>query len=81
VKARIHVTLKPGILDPQGQALMHALEMLGFQGVAEARVGKFIELTFEGVPPSRAQALAAAACQKLLANPVMEDFQVALDAD
>ncbi|MGH7496957.1 MAG: phosphoribosylformylglycinamidine synthase subunit PurS [bacterium] len=81
MKARIHITLKAGILDPQGKTILHALEVLGFANINEARVGKLIELTFEGVSPARARELAEAACQKLLANPVIEDYSLVVVDD
>jgi phosphoribosylformylglycinamidine synthase len=74
LKARIHITLKAGILDAQGKTILHALDMLGFANITAARTGKLVELTFEGVSRARAQELAEAACQKLLANPVIEDY-------
>jgi phosphoribosylformylglycinamidine synthase len=76
LKAKIHIILKAGILDPQGKTILHALGTLGFSNISEARVGKLIELTLEGVSRARAQELAEAACQKLLANPVIEDYSV-----
>ena len=76
MKVRIHITLKAGILDSQGKTILHALGMLGFASIAEARVGKLIELTFTGVSSARARELAEAACQKLLANPVIEDYSL-----
>lgn len=78
MKAQIHVTLKNGILDPQGKTIHHALETLGFSGVSEVRTGKLIEITFTGVTRARAQELVEAACQKLLANPVIENYQYTL---
>ena len=79
--ARIHVTLKPGILDPQGKTILHALGMLGIAGVQEVRAGKLIEMKFTEVSRARAQELAEAACQKLLANPVIEDYSLTLVED
>jgi len=78
VKAQIHITLKNGILDPQGKTIHHALETLEFSGITEVRTGKLIEITFAGVTRARAQELAEAACQKLLANPVIENYQYTL---
>ena len=81
MKVRIHVTLKPGILAPQGKTLLHALGMLGLAGVHDVRVGKVIEMTFDGVAPARARELAEEACQKLLANLVIENYSVVLAED
>jgi len=74
----IEVRVKPraGLLDPQGAAVRHALESLGFSGVAEVRVGKVIDLDIEATSASEAIAAAEEMCRKLLANPVTEDFTV-----
>lgn len=73
MKLRIVVTLKNGVLDPQGKAIEHALGALGFAGVEEARVGKLIELT---VADGTSDADIDAMCQKLLANTVIENYRV-----
>ncbi len=76
-KARIYITLRGGILDPQGQAVAHALRGLGFDGVQDARQGKVIELTLtDGVNAADAKTQLEKMCQQLLANPVMEDYRV-----
>ncbi len=73
MKARVFVTLKPGVLDPQGKAIHHALEGLGFSGVEGVRAGKLIELDLaEGVEDSEIEAM----CRKLLANIVIENFRI-----
>ena len=79
---RVHVRVipRPGLLDPQGQAVEHALGSLGFDGVREVRVGKAIELGIEASSPAEAEAAARRMCERLLANPVTEDFVVAVDA-
>lgn len=73
---RVHVRVIPrsGLLDPQGQAVEHALGVLGFSGVSNVRIGKAIELSIEADTPEAAEALARSMCEKLLANPVTEDF-------
>lgn len=78
---RVHVRVVPraGLLDPQGQAVEHALSALGFAGAREVRVGKAIELTVDAASKPEAHARATAMCQKLLANPVTEDFQVEVE--
>jgi len=76
VKARIHITLKEGVLDPQGKAIGHALGQLGFSGVGEVRQGKYIELEVAETDRARAQAVAEEMCRKLLANTVIENFRV-----
>jgi phosphoribosylformylglycinamidine synthase subunit PurS len=73
MKVRIHVTLKPGVLDPQGKAIHHALEGLGFTGVNDVRQGKLIELD---LADTTSDADIEAMCQKLLANTVIENFKV-----
>ena len=73
MKLRIYVTLKPGVLDPQGKAIEHALTGLGFTGVEAARVGKLIELD---VADSVDDAAVDAMCRKLLANTVIENYRV-----
>ena len=74
MKARIFVTLKPGVLDPQGQAIHGALATLGFEGVASVRQGKMFDI--ELADTHDAEARLAAMCEKLLANTVVEDFRV-----
>lgn len=76
-KARIYITLRKGILDPQGQAVAQALRGLGFDAVQDARQGKVIDLMLSGdVNAADAKAQLEKMCQQLLANPVMEDFRV-----
>ena len=76
MKARVHITLKKGVLDPQGKAIAGALAGLGFDEVADARQGKFIELDLKGEDPAAAKARVEAMCQKLLANTVIENYAV-----
>ncbi len=76
MKAKVHVTLKQGVLDPQGKAVQHALEALGFGGVDSVRQGKFIELELSETDPAKAETEVEAMCKKLLANTVIEDFRV-----
>lgn len=77
MKATVHIMLKNGVLDPQGKAIGHALETLGFEGVGEVRQGKVIELD---VPEGTTAAQIEDMCEKLLANPVIEDYRVELAA-
>ena len=73
MKARVFVTLKPGVLDPQGKAIQHALEGLGFEGVAGVRAGKLIELDLaDGTSDEAIEAM----CRTLLANTVIENFRI-----
>lgn len=78
MKARVHVTLKSGVLDPQGQAIRHALENLGFAGVGEVRQGKYIELDIDESDPARARESVEAMCGQLLANTVIENYDIDL---
>jgi len=74
MKMRVIVTLKPGVLDPQGEAVRHALGSLGFDGVNKVRQGKMIELDLAETDPARAEEQARAMCEKLLANTVIESY-------
>ncbi len=78
MKARVHITLKPGVLDPQGRAIAHALKTLGFEGVEDVRQGKYIELDIAETDADRARATVEAMCDKLLANTVIENYAVEL---
>ena len=78
MKARVRVTLKPAILDPQGKAIGNALASLGFAGIAAVRQGKLIELDLAETDPARARAQVVLMCQRLLANPVIEDYAIEL---
>ena len=78
MKARVRVTLKPGVLDPQGKAIGNALASLGFTGVGEVRQGKLIELDLGDCDPPDARAQVEAMCKELLANPVIEDYAIEL---
>jgi len=78
MKAKITVTLKNGVLDPQGKAIGHALHSLGFQSVGEVRQGKLIELDLEETDPEAARAAVDAMCRKLLANMVIENYAIDL---
>ena len=76
MKAVVTVMLKPGVLDPQGKAIGHALQTLGFAGVGEVRAGKVIELELAEQDPVQARATAEDMARKLLANTVIEGFHV-----
>jgi phosphoribosylformylglycinamidine synthase len=77
--ARIHVTLKPVVLDPQGDAVLHGLRQLGYEDVAAVRVGKYLEVTLTAANQGAAEEAIRQMCDRLLANPVIEryDFSVA----
>ncbi len=76
MKALVTVMLKDGVLDPQGKAVRHALETLGFFGIGEVRVGKVIELQLAEDDPALAHEAAATMARKLLANTVIERFEI-----
>ena len=76
MKATVTVSLKPGVLDPQGRAIGQALGTLGFAGVGEVRVGKIITLDLDETDPAKAREAAEAMARKLLANTVIESFRV-----
>jgi len=78
LKARVHITLKNGVLDPQGKAVQNALTSLGFGGVKDVRQGKFIELDLAETDAAKAKASVEQMCKTLLANSVIENFQVEL---
>ena len=78
IKARVTVTLKNGVLDPQGKAIGHALSGLGFDGVGSVRQGKVFYIEIEGDDRAAAEADLKAMCDKLLANTVIEDYTVTL---
>ena len=79
MKARIHVRLKEGVLDPQGAAIGRALAHLGFAGVGEVRQGKLIELELAATDRASAARQLEAMCERLLANPVIETYAVSLE--
>lgn len=76
MKVKVHVMPKAGVLDPQGKAIGHALEGLGFSGVGEVRAGKVIELELAETDPGKAKAQAEEMARRLLANTVIESFRV-----
>jgi len=78
IKARVTVTLKNGVLDPQGKAIEGALKTLGFDGVGSVRQGKVFDLVLEGDDRRKAEADLKAMCEKLLANTVIEDYSIAI---
>lgn len=76
MKARVHITLKEGVLDPQGKAIRGALSALGFKGVNQVRQGKYLELELEESDLALAREIVEAMCAKLLANTVIEDYSI-----
>ena len=77
--ARVHVTLKQGVLDPQGKAIANSLKSLGFSGISGVRQGKYIEIELEDGDADAARAAIGDMCEQLLANTVIEDYSIELD--
>ena len=81
MKATIHITLKNGVLEPQGKAIENVLSQLGFQGVDEVRQGKLVEVNLSESDPAKAEAALTDMCEKLLANTVIENYHIHLDSE
>ena len=79
MKAKVYVTLKKSVLDPQGKAVQHALSTLGFNDVKDVRMGKYIELDLGSTEKTQAEQKIKAMCEKLLANTVIEEFRYELN--
>ena len=80
MKAKIHVTLKNGVLDPQGKAVNHALGSLGFEGVDDVRQGKYIEVDLAETNADKARESVDEMCRQLLANTVIENYDIEIEA-
>ncbi len=80
MKAKVYITLKKGVLDPQGRAVQSGLENLGFKGIKSLRVGKLIEIELEGLSLEEAQKSLKDMCESLLANTVIEDYHFEIEA-
>ncbi len=80
MKAKIHVTLKTGVLDPQGKAVGQALGALGFEGVGEVRQGKYLEIDLDGGDADEARQKVDDMCRKLLANTVIENYELDIES-
>ncbi|HLG15378.1 MAG TPA: phosphoribosylformylglycinamidine synthase subunit PurS [Blastocatellia bacterium] len=82
MKARIYVTLKPSVLDPQGKAIHHAVETIGFRAIQDVRQGKYFEVTLDGaLSRDEARAEVERMARDVLANPVIEEYRVELDSN
>jgi phosphoribosylformylglycinamidine synthase len=79
MKAKVYVTFKSGVLDPQGKAVRGGLASLGYKEVADVRQGKYFEIKIDEKDPAKAKARVEEMCRRLLSNPVMEDFRVELE--
>ena len=78
--ARIHITFKKGVLDPQGKAVHHALKDLGYNEVSGIQVGKYLELQLDGISGEEAQNRVTEMCEKLFANTVIESYRFTLES-
>jgi phosphoribosylformylglycinamidine synthase PurS subunit len=80
MKAKVYVTLKPSVLDPQGKAIKHSIELLGYNGVSDIRQGKYFEIAIEGEPTTeQAREEATRMAHDVLSNPIIEDFRVEIE--
>jgi phosphoribosylformylglycinamidine synthase len=81
MKAKVYVTLKPGVLDPQGKAIQHSVELLGFSGIADVRQGKYFEIALDGsLAETEAREAATRMAREVLSNPIIEDYRVEIEA-
>jgi len=78
-RARVFVTLKEGILDPQGKTVLRALKSLGYEEVDDLRIGKYMELSLDGEDREKLEARVLEMCEKLLANPIIENYRVEVE--
>ena len=81
MKAKVYVNLKPGVLDPQGKAIQHSVELLGFSGIADIRQGKYFEIALDGaLGEAAARESVSRMAREVLSNPIIEDFSVEIEA-
>lgn len=81
MKAKVYVNLKPGVLDPQGKAIQHSVELLGFSGIADIRQGKYFELALDNsLSEAEAKESVARMAREVLSNPIIEDYRVEIEA-
>ncbi|MCI0485658.1 MAG: phosphoribosylformylglycinamidine synthase subunit PurS [Blastocatellia bacterium] len=82
MKVKIYVTLKPSVLDPQGKAIHHAVETIGYKGIEDVRQGKYFEVTLsDALAPDEARASVERMAKDVLANPIIEDYRIELDSE
>jgi len=80
MKARVYVSLKPGVLDPQGKAIHHSVELLGFSGISDVRQGKYFEIALQdAADPEQARESVARMAREVLSNPIIEDYRVEIE--
>jgi len=81
MKAKVYVSLKPGVLDPQGKAIQHSVELLGFAGIADVRQGKYFEISLDGsLSEQQARESVARMAGEVLSNPIIEDYRVEIES-
>ncbi len=81
MKAKVYVNLKPGVLDPQGKAIHHSVELLGFSGIADIRQGKYFEVALDSsLNETEAKEAVARMAREVLSNPIIEDYRVEIEA-
>jgi len=81
MKAKVYVSLKSGVLDPQGKAIQHSVELLGYSGIADVRQGKYFEIALDGsLDNQQARESVEKMAREVLSNPVIEDFRVEIEA-
>jgi phosphoribosylformylglycinamidine synthase len=81
MKAKVYVNLKSGVLDPQGKAIQHSVELLGFSGISDVRQGKYFEISLdEAVGDSEAREQVEKMAREVLSNPIIEDYRVEIEA-
>jgi len=80
MKAKVYVSLKPGVLDPQGKAIQHSVELLGYSGISDVRQGKYFEIALDGsLDNSQARDSVEKIAREVLSNPIIEDYRVELE--
>ncbi len=80
MKAKVYVSLKPGVLDPQGKAIQHSVELLGFSGIEDVRQGKYFEISLENdADREEARESVARMAREVLSNPIIEDYRVEIE--
>jgi phosphoribosylformylglycinamidine synthase subunit PurS len=79
MKAKVYVNLKPGVLDPQGKAIQHSVELLGYSGISDIRQGKYFEIALDGLNQSQAQESMERMAREVLSNPIIEDYRVEIE--
>jgi phosphoribosylformylglycinamidine synthase PurS subunit len=80
MKAKVFVSLKPGVLDPQGKAIQHSVELLGFTGISDVRQGKYFEIALQDSDEAQARESVARMAREVLSNPIIEDYRVEIEA-